>query len=57
MNNTSNVTVPYTITNMVGQVVGKGTIDSSNQNINVGNLSAGMYLFKVSEELRKFIIE
>ena len=47
---------PYTITNMVGQIVGQGTINGS-QTINVGNLKVGMYLLKVQGETQRFVIK
>ncbi|MDH7447123.1 M36 family metallopeptidase [Aquimarina sp. 2201CG14-23] len=46
----------YTIMNMVGQLVGQGTINGS-KTINVGNLEVGMYLLKVQGETQRFIIK
>ncbi len=46
----------YSIMNMVGQIVGQGTISGS-KTINVGNLEVGMYLLKVQGETKRFIIK
>ncbi|AXT50625.1 T9SS C-terminal target domain-containing protein [Aquimarina sp. BL5] len=46
----------YSIMNMVGQIVGQGTIGGS-KTINVGNLEVGMYLLKVQGETKRFIIK
>ncbi|WP_299442924.1 M36 family metallopeptidase [uncultured Aquimarina sp.] len=56
MKNTKNSSDPYTITNMVGQIVGQGTINGS-KTINVGNLKVGMYLLKVQGETQRFVIK
>ncbi|MHA7057703.1 M36 family metallopeptidase [Aquimarina sp. M1] len=47
---------PYTIINVVGQIVGQGTINGS-KTINVGNLETGMYLLKVQGETQRFVIK
>ena len=45
----------YTITNICGQIVMKGTISSDNQQINVSELSCGMYFIKIEDKSIKII--
>ena len=45
----------YTITNITGQIMMRGTISSDNQQVDVSNLENGMYFIKVGEKSMKFI--
>ncbi len=56
MKDSKNSDTAYSIMNMVGQIVGQGTISGS-KTINVGNLEVGMYLLKVQGETKRFIIK
>ncbi len=56
MKDSKNSDTIYSIMNMVGQIVGQGTISGS-KTINVGNLEVGMYLLKVQGETKRFIIK
>ena len=51
--------VPYSITNMIGQVVSIGVLNNNSNTINVGDLEAGLYLaqFKSGNQTitKKFI--
>ena len=51
--------VPYSITNMIGQVVSNGVLNNNSNKINVGDLEAGLYLaqFKSGNQTttKKFI--
>jgi hypothetical protein len=45
----------YTITNITGQTMMRGTISSDNQQVDVSNLENGMYFIKVGEKSVRFI--
>lgn len=45
----------YTITNITGQIMMRGTISSDNQQVDISNLENGMYFIKVGEKSMKFI--
>ena len=45
----------YTITNITGQIMMRGTISSDNQQVDVSNLENGMYFIKVGEKSVRFI--
>ncbi|AXT60291.1 T9SS C-terminal target domain-containing protein [Aquimarina sp. AD10] len=47
---------PYSIINIMGQVVGKGKLNNSGS-INVSRLGAGMYILKVQDSTQRFIIQ
>ena len=45
----------FTITNITGQIMMRGTISSDNQQVDVSNLENGMYFIKIGEKSMKFI--
>ena len=54
---TSLPTQPYRIVNPIGQTVMEGEITSEKQQINVRNLSKGVYFITVGGATRKFVVE
>ena len=49
--------IEYHITNLMGQTLLQGHIDTENQQIDISNLPAGMYFFSVSGETVKFVVK
>ena len=47
----------YYITTPMGQTLKSGTIAAKTQQIDVSNLTQGMYFISVSDTTRKFIIQ
>lgn len=45
----------YTITNITGQIMMRGTISSDNQQINIENLPDGMYFVNINNQIVKII--
>ena len=45
----------YRITNLVGQTLLQGSINAETQQIDIANLTAGMYFFNVGEQTVKFV--
>ncbi|MBQ6083469.1 MAG: T9SS type A sorting domain-containing protein, partial [Bacteroidales bacterium] len=45
----------YTITNICGQIVMKGTISSETRQIDISNLENGMYFINVGDKSLKFV--
>ena len=52
----SHPTQTYRITNLMGQIVLTGTITAETQQIDVSNLSEGMYFITFAGETRKFVV-
>ena len=50
-------TTAYRITNIMGQTLMQGTIHSETQQINIGNLPAGMYFISVGNTTQKFVVQ
>ncbi len=55
-NRSSVLDAPYSIVNILGQVVGKGKLDSNNT-INVSRLESGMYILRIEDSTQRFIIK
>ena len=47
----------YHITNVIGQTLMQGTIHGETQQINIGNLPAGMYFLSVGNTTQKFVVQ
>ena len=45
----------YRITNLMGQTLLQGSINAETQQIDIANLTAGMYFFIVGEQTVKFV--
>ena len=54
---TSLQTQTYRITNLMGQTLQKGVITAETQQIDVSNLSEGMYFISVGDMTRKFVVK
>ena len=46
----------YRITNLMGQTLLQGSINTENQQIDIANLPAGMYFINVGEQTAKFVV-
>lgn len=47
----------YRITNLMGQTLLQGSINTENQQIDIANLPAGMYFINVGEQTAKFVVK
>ena len=47
----------YRITNLMGQTVLSGSINTDKQQINIANLPEGMYFISVGEQTMKFVVK
>ena len=47
----------YHITNLMGQTLLQGSINTENQQIDIANLPAGMYFINVGEQTAKFVVK
>ena len=47
----------YHITNLIGQTLLQGSINTENQQIDIANLPAGMYFINVGEQTAKFVVK
>jgi hypothetical protein len=46
----------YQISNLMGQTVLSGSINTDKQQINIANLPKGMYFISVGEQTMKFVV-